>query len=56
MSSITAVTIAGMKVNAGSSPVRTPNAVIAQSVERFLGREEVIGSTPIYGSNKMHAP
>jgi hypothetical protein len=51
MSSITAVTIAGMTVNAGSSPVGTPNAAIAQLGERFLGREEVIGSTPICGSN-----
>lgn len=52
MSSITAVTIAGMTVNAGSSPVRTPNAAIAQLVEHSLGRGEVIGSTPFCSSNE----
>ena len=38
---------------AGSIPVVHQNAVIAQLVERFLGREEVVCSNQTYGSNKM---
>jgi hypothetical protein len=30
-----------------------PNAVIAQLVERFYGKEEVVCSIQTYGSNKM---
>jgi hypothetical protein len=37
---------------AGSSPVSrsTEQADVAQLVERFLGKEEVTGSTPVIGS------
>ena len=32
------------------SPSPAPNAHIAQSVEHFLGKEEVTGSNPVMGS------
>lgn len=38
---------------AGSIPVVHQNAVIAQLVERFRGKEEVVCSIQTYGSNKM---
>ena len=31
-------------------------AHVAQSVEHFLGKEEVIGSNPIVGSMEKHGP
>ena len=35
-----------------SPPIPTSYAVLAQSVEHFLGKEEVGGSSPLNSSNK----
>ncbi len=36
-------------------PLQITKAHVAQSVEHFLGKEEVTGSIPVVGSNKPRA-